>query len=265
MTIGFQLHRDRTYWTRAIKLLAAHASPEGVPKYGYMLESNGAPVGVLLLIFSARPSGTALNLRCNVSSWYVRPEFRSFAALLASHATRRKDVIYLNITASPHTWPILEAQGYRCFSEGLYIVSSILGRFSPKLKIDAATPEVCRDADLLQYETELLLRHADFGCVSVVGTSEGRQYPFVFGLRHKYGVPLAHLVYCRDRADFVQFAGPLSRFLLARGYPLVVLDANGPVRGLAGRYLKIRPKFSKGPAPLRIGDLAYTERVMFGF
>jgi hypothetical protein len=44
-----------------------------------------------------------------------------------------------------------------------------------------------------------------------------------------------------------------------------MLDANGPIAGLIGRYSDGAPKYVKGPDHLRLGDLAYSERVLFGF
>jgi hypothetical protein len=77
-------------------------------------------------------------------------------------------------------------------------------------------------------------------------------------------VRYAYLAYCRDLEDFVRFAGPLGRFLAWRGFPLVVLDSNGPIRGLVGTYSAAYPKYFKGPDQPRLGDLAYSERVVCG-
>jgi hypothetical protein len=44
-----------------------------------------------------------------------------------------------------------------------------------------------------------------------------------------------------------------------------MLDANGAIGGLVGRYFDgIMPKYFKGPRPPRLGDLAYTEAALFG-
>src|SRR3954454_8361893 len=72
LTRGFPI-RGRDYWSRAFARLEAHATPPGLPKYGYLLEGDGVPVGVILLIFSSVPVGAATTVRCNVSSWYVEP------------------------------------------------------------------------------------------------------------------------------------------------------------------------------------------------
>jgi len=83
LTKGFRI-RSRDYWRRALEKLGSHPTPAGLPKYGYLLESGGVPVGVILLIFSSIPASDAAVTRCNVSSWYVEPAFRGHAALLIS-------------------------------------------------------------------------------------------------------------------------------------------------------------------------------------
>jgi hypothetical protein len=53
-------------------------------------------------------------------------------------------------------------------------------------------------------------------------------------------------------------------FLARRGFALVVLDTNGPVRGLIGTYSAWHVKYFKGPDQPRLGDPAYSERALFG-
>jgi hypothetical protein len=59
------------------------------------------------------------------------------------------------------------------------------------------------------------------------------------------------LIYCRDVSDYVACAGPIGRFLLARGKVSVILDANEPVEGLFGRYTEARGRrYFRGPQRL---------------
>jgi hypothetical protein len=122
-------------------------------------------------------------------------------------------------------------------------------------------------APFAQAEYDLLRDHQSFGCLSLWCATAERAFPFVFMPRAVKGlVPCAHLVYCPDISDFVRFARPLGRYLAARGRPLVIIDSNGPIAGIRGRYFKGRmPKYFKGPHAPGAGDLAYTEAVMFGF
>ena len=73
---------------------------------------------------------------CNVSSWYVDPMFRNYAALLASMAQRRKDVTYFNVTPDVSTWPILEARGFMPYCRGLYFSVPVLSRTGRGMKVE---------------------------------------------------------------------------------------------------------------------------------
>ena len=267
-TRGFGARRTRLFWERVIARLATRAAAADAPGYGYLLESEGAAVGAILQIFSTLRAGAdqKATTRCNVSSWYVDPAFRSYAPLLVSQALKQKGVTYLNISSIPHTRPIIEAQGYLRFSNGVFVALPCLSRApaGPQARIIAADAQP--QAPFEAHERDLLRDHADYGCMSLWCETPERAYPFVFRERRIRGlISCAQLIYCRDVGDFVRFARPLGRYLAWRGRPLVILDANGPVPGLVGKYFdQTMPKYFKGPAPPRLGDLAYTETALFG-
>jgi hypothetical protein len=259
---GFGARRTHAFWRHVLAGLKARAVPAGMPRYGYLLENAGVPVGAILLIFAATPGGEAP--RANVSSWYVEPAFRSYAPLLVAQALKLKPVTYLNVSAVPHTWPILEAQGYQRYSNGVFVAVPAVQRSHGDVRLLAADRQP--DAPHEPFERDLLVEHAGYGCISLWGVTRERAYPFVFRPRIvKNAVPCAQLIYCRDIGDVARFAGPIGRFLARRGRPFVVIDANGPIEGLVGRYFDgTMPKFFRGPARPRLGDLAYTETALFG-
>jgi hypothetical protein len=256
--------RDRQFWLSAFAKLTRHATPAGLPKYGYLLESDGVVRGALLLIFSTVPAGKTTVTRCNLSSWYVEPAFRAYAPLLVAHAIGRRDVIYMNISPALHTRPIIEAQGFSRYCEGTIFTVPMLSGSSDAAKVrvfDAnRRPVVTFDAG----DQSILLEHAAFGCISLWCATPEYAIPFVFRPQLVRGfIPCAQLIYCRDSADLVRFAGPIGRALARRGRPFVIVDANAPVPGFLGWYRRY-PKYYRGPQPPRLGDLAYTERAMFG-
>ena len=83
--------RNRQFWLGAFAQLRRHATPQSLPKYGYLLESGGRAVGAVLLICSLVRAGEKDPPRCNLSSWYVDPAFRAYAPMLVSQALRHKD------------------------------------------------------------------------------------------------------------------------------------------------------------------------------
>ena len=120
-------------------------------------------------------------------------------------------------------------------------------------------------APFAEFERQLLLDHAGYGCTALWCETDERALPFVFRLRSLKGLPAAQLVYCRDVADCVRFIGPLARYLTLRGRPVLIIDANGPMPGLIGKYFdQILPRYFRGPVRPRLGDLAYSEVAMFG-
>ena len=262
---GFR-RRTVKYWHRALERMSSHSTPPGLPKYGYLLEQHGTPVGAILLIFSTVQTGTTSRVRCNLSSWYAEPAFRGHASLLILHATKDKNITYFNISPAVHVMPIIEAQGFSRYSNGQFLTIPALSGNSAGGRVTLSRPNSDPNAPFESYERDVLLEHARYGCMSLWCTTAERAYPFVFLPRLVKGfIPCVQLVYCRDVEDFVQFARPLGCFLALRGRPLVLIDSNGPIPGLVGRYFQgAAPKYFKGPQPPRLGDLAYTEAAMFG-
>jgi hypothetical protein len=114
-------------------------------------------------------------------------------------------------------------------------------------------------------EVELLRDHAALNCLCLIASGPGTRKPFVFLPRSGRSVRrfVAQLIWCRTLADFAECAGPLGRHLLRRGYPLLLVDSEGPEDGLPG-MARSRPKFYYGSARPRPGDYAYTELPILG-
>jgi hypothetical protein len=256
MTRGFD---DRTpqYWRNALARLRDRRLPGDYPRFGYGIDDGGALAGVLLLIFSRTDAG---DVRANVSSWYVEPGYRLYANLLLASALRLPGVTFVNVSPSPHTLQTIGMQGFVPYVGGVFAAAAALGAPRRGARIRTIAPSLEENAGILE-------SHAALGCLSYEVAYDGKVHPFIFlpRLAHRSGVRFAQLVYCRDVADFVLLAGPLGRELLRKGFVFVLLDAEGPVKGLIGRYFPGRKvKCFRGPAKPRLGDLTETELVLFG-
>jgi hypothetical protein len=270
LTRGFAPRRTREYWQQGLDRMAARPPLEGAPKFGYLMESAGVPVGAILLIHAAMRTGTSWSIRCNVSSWYVEPAFRGQAPLLISQALKRRDITYVNMSPARHTRPIVEAQGFTRYSDGQYFALLMPSPFAKSrgtiVTADKIAAAEIAPGGLASHERDLLIDHARFGCISLCACKDGIAYPFVFVPRIlKRLVPCVQLIYCRSVDDLADFSRPIGTFLAARGRNLILIDANGPIRGLMGKYVAgLAPKYFRGPAMPRLGDLAYTEAALFG-
>jgi hypothetical protein len=278
--------RPRAYWMQGLRRQAAREVPEGYPRFGYMVDHEGLPVGVLLLIYSTREDDNAQDdnarkntasadgatgaIYCNLSSWYVEPPFRNYAALLTKIAQRNKEVTYVNISPAVFTWPIIEAQGFRSYCCGLFFSFPLLSRVKSGMTIETVSADAKAVDGLTRREVELLTRHAHYGCLSLVCRTATREtLPFILSpvrIRRGWMAPPAmQMIYCRDIEDYVRCAGIIGRLLLPHGKISVLLDSNGPIPGLLGIHTRVRGrKYFKGPQQPRLADLTDTEVVVYG-
>jgi hypothetical protein len=269
LTRGFA-GRSRDYWMQGLRRQAARRDvPQGYPRFGYMLDHDGAPVGALLLLYTLRPSDGELSIHCNLSSWYVEPAFRNYAPMLAKIAQRHNDVTYFNISPARWTWPIVEAQGFNAYCRGLFFSFPLITRPVKDMTVEIVTSDATEVDGLPASEVELLTRHAAYGCLSLVCRTATAVTPFVLQpmriRRGRISLPAMQLIYCRDVADYVACAGVLGKLLARRGKFSVALDANGPVEGVTGIYTERRGrKYCKGPHRPRLADLSDTELVLYG-
>ena len=155
LTRGF-VGRSREYWMQGLRRQAACEVPSGYPRFGHMLDHAGMAVGVLLQLYTSRIIDGEASIHCNLSSWYVDPEFRNYAPMLTSVAQRHKNVTYFNISPAHWTWPIIEAQGFRSYCSGLLFSIPTLSRAAPRTTVETISSDTQTVADLPQSDVELL-------------------------------------------------------------------------------------------------------------
>jgi hypothetical protein len=264
--LGKGLDYDSRYFSGILTRLNKHPTPTGFPKYGYLLEHDGALVGAIILIFTKIQSDGTSIIRCHVTSWFVEPTYRAYAALFYLNALNHKDVLYLNISAQPVARPIIEAQGFSKYSCGQFFSVPAFHFMSESADCKIIDAISVPDVPFKAYERDLLLDHADYGCICFWCVTEEQAYPFVFRTHYtKKAIPGVQLLYCREIGDFVKFVRPIGSFLARFGKFIVRIDSNGPIPGLRGKYINgAMPRWYKGPIQPRLGDLAYTQFAMCG-
>ena len=244
----------REFWTAGMKRLLELPSVEGMPRFGYALETKNGLLGALLMLTSRRGQ----DIISNVSAWYVQNAYRAHSMLLVSAATKRKDVIYLNASPAPHTRRTMEAADWKQYTFGQSLVL-------PHLDLRHGHVSEAIPDDLP--ERTLLEDHRRWGCASLVCTTSSGLFPFVFR-RHRIGakgrnLPVMELIYCRSLIAFERCCGSLARYFLRRRLGLGLL-LDGKSRSFFSIYRPGRDdRLYKGPHPPALNDLAYSEKVIF--
>ncbi len=263
---GFPL-TNKSLWAEAFGRLQDRPVPDGFPRFGYMLQSRGAAVGVVLVISTVIKRNLCCSVRCSVSSWYVDPPYRNLASLLVLRAIRHQPATYINTSPAPNTLPTIEAQGFSRFTSGTFAAVPALTPHVGTARIREFDRTQDYKAHLPAEDIALLADHERYGCLCLVCETPQCSYPLILRRRRvKTGlVPAAQLLYCPSLGALQKAAGPLGRYLLRKGLPLLLIGSDGPLP-LIGRYLpeKGLPMYYRGEKPC-IVDLAYTELAVFGW
>ncbi len=265
--------RSRAFWRDGLARHAARALPAGYPRYGHVLTAGREIVGVLLTLYTETDFAPVSMIRCNLSSWYVDPPYRGFAAMLDSIAQRDRKVMYINVTPAPYTWSYHEARGALRYCGGQVLGLPALAPRVRGVALRAVKPGDALD-DLSPAERRLVHDHLSYGCLCFVWREGAASAPVILQKRTLplqrrvpwLRVPVVQIIYGGTPECLRRIAGALGRLLLRRhGLPWIVVDANGPIPGLPGRFIAGRGvKYGRGPVPPPLGDLAYTELVLFG-
>ncbi|PDQ19472.1 hypothetical protein CN311_19340 [Mesorhizobium sanjuanii] len=259
--------RDRSYWIQALTRLSQRPAVAEFEKYGFALEKAGRIVGVVLTLYTRYQGQEGDEIRCNLSSWSVDAEFRSYGAMLVATVLKRRDVTYTNISPAPATLKANRALGFRLFSSGQFAFLPALNSVPRSCRVLEVRPDLAEMAMLPDSERYILTEHSALGCLSLICICDGAAFPLVLMPRRilRGLLPCYQIIYCRSLADLSRNAGAMGRFLLRSGSLLCVVDAKEPIAGLFGWYRPNRGlKYFKGPRPPSPGDLTFTELVIFG-
>lgn len=257
--------RSRNVWEAGFAHMAARQTAEGAPRYGYCLDAGGRLVGAILLIVSTRIIDGIPSAFTNVASWYVSKNYRAYAQLLVSIALRNKETTYTNVSPAPHTWAIVENQGYTRYCGGLFFAFGMLT--PPAAGARIVDFDCQRHAHVPEFD--LLQRHREMGCTTVVAEESHATMGFIFRRYNirggRFPMPAMLTIHAPQAGELKRLAGNLSRHFLRHAAPVIVFDADRPVDGLKGLYTEARGrKYFKGPHKPNHCQLADSEYAIFG-
>jgi hypothetical protein len=264
MTEGFPRH-PFSFWENCLRHIKNRERAPGTQQYGYGIEADGLKGAVLTLGSLHGPTDSPQKI-VNISSWTVRPSHRGPPAKeLYRYASRLDHFTYSNLSAAPHTLKTVTQFGFRERTAGQIIAVGV--RKGPRRAARLITTQDAERAGLPPQKSEILRYHENRGCIAFCLEIPDRLAPFIFLPRRiKPGIPVAQLIYCERMDDFQDNSRSIYLWLLARGYPAMLVDASGPIIGLKGKYFPGRAaKYYKGEPPLYAVDHTYSEMIYIGF
>ena len=102
---------------------------EEKPTLGFVAVDEQEIVGFIGTVYSKREKNGKTGIVCNLSSWYVRPQYRSWSLPLLAAAVQDETISYTALTPAEITVRALKAMGFSTLSAGTIL-------FPPLLNID---------------------------------------------------------------------------------------------------------------------------------
>lgn len=255
--------RLRADWEKGLAKISALPCLPGRPRYGFVIDDNGIR-GMALAVSSRHGDEEDEQIFINHSSWCVAPSHRGRANLkFALEASRDPAATHTSLSSLPHVFKLLRRVGFEDWTAGQIVG---IGRCKAPDFLGIISVEDAALEEISPRELTVLRDHQELGCIAFCVRIKDRLAPMIF-LRRKVKrmIPCAQLIYCKHLPDFLANSRAINLHLARAGYPLLIFDANGPVKEVLGRYYPGKaPKFFKGAKPRWDVDHTYSELVYLG-
>lgn len=256
--------RDVGYFERGFERLAAAPEVPGCTRYGYVIDDGGLR-GAALGIPSLHDYGHRRQPFVNISTWCVAPSHRGpLAKALYDRTGANAAAVNTNLSAAAHTIRTLEKLGFEPWTTGQFLALRARG---PRPDSRVVAHDARGAPTLAAHHARVLDDHAGFGCLTPVIDAEDGPVPLVLLPRRvARAVPVAQVIYCERRADLGRHAGALLRWVRRRGRVGLLIDADDPIEGFAGRHYPGKAaKYLRGARPEYDVEHTYSEMVRLGF
>jgi acetoacetyl-CoA synthetase len=139
------------------------------PNFGFVAVDGDLIVGFIGVIYANRSIRGKQAMTANLTSWYVRPEYRWLSVALAAKAVENDSITYTALTPAPVTSKVLKTLGFSERNAPRLLLPPLVNSgslFSPALAITFDTDSI---ASILRDEHRSILRdHSLPDCLHVV-------------------------------------------------------------------------------------------------
>jgi hypothetical protein len=234
---------------------------EGFPRYGYLVDADHAPQGLLLTITSDRG---AHGVRTHFSSWYVRERYRHFALLVFRHALELQNTTFINPSPSDHVVGILDAFGFEPYTGGVVMLDLRMAMRRRSSRGSVQRLGIGDLGDLPEREGQIAEDHLRMGCDVLRLETDGRTGLLIHRRKWiKRSLPCSQVLLA-DPDLMLELARPVMRALASRGSLLALCDVDLSREPAIGRVFRRGIRYFKGAEAPPVGDLSYSELAVFG-
>ncbi len=276
LNAGFHVSADRLVpWQR----LVDYGWLKNKPKIGVVLVDNDEVVGFLGLVYSKREIEGKEEVFCNLSTWFIKSDYRGWGAALLSAGLEDEAVTYTAFTPAPLTKNVLKTLGFEDRSETKRLFPPL---FNARSLFQSALPihfEHHEIEEILSPEHTRIFRDHQ-GCNGLHAVIGGRdEYCYLVTVRRQWSqgfgrvrieLPFSEILYCSNWSFIAKDVERIKFAIMRRQRSVAVMADKhftnaAPVASLsiAGKKLFESPIFvrSKTVSASEI-DKLYSELVL---
>lgn len=189
---------------------------------GYILLDNNNVVGFLGLIYGNKIINNKNYRICNLTSWYVKPEYRSESLKLLMQVLKYKNHILTNLTPSKRIRKIVQKLGFNKIDNDIILLLNI-PLFIKKNNI------LTYNIDAAYFNSSLLEiynQNINYNIRFVLMKNDKEDTVFAYKIRKKKGVKYIYIMYISNPIYFANNSFAVRNFLFRNTFvPLIMIDS----------------------------------------
>jgi len=181
-------------------------SPE--EHFGYCMLDGNKTVGFIGTVFSTQVIHGKAEKFCNLSSWYVMPEYRHESLAVLFPVLGLKDFTLTNFTANQHIASMMRGFGFKDLEPSFKIILPLpVGLLSSGIIITDKhnIPNHLDTANLKIFQD-----HVNLHCDHALYVNKEENCYLVMNKTYKKGLPIAYVDYISDTNTFLKHANEIA-------------------------------------------------------
>jgi hypothetical protein len=216
-------------------------SPE--EHFGYRMLDGDKTVGFIGTVFSTQIIHGKAEKFCNLSSWYVMPEYRHESLAVLFPVLGLKDFTLTNFTANQHIASLMRGFGFKDLEPSFKIILPFPAGLLSSGTVITNKQDIPNHLD--ETNLKIFQDHAALHCDHAFYMNKAESCYLVMNMTRKKGLPIAYIDYISDIDIFLKHANEIAwrigRQMKVAG--LMVGDRFTRTRSIPGSLTVVRKQF----------------------